>query len=141
MLRTHISPRSIFKEHEAGDGVLTAVVVHDDYVTFGSRDGHVYTRHAKNGEKHWERDLGSPVLSSPAVTKDAMYVATEDGMIYSLNINNGHVLWDYNARAIKAGLKFISSPAIANGKLYIGSSDRYILCVGGDEVDQTIEDR
>ncbi len=128
-------------EHKAGDGVLTAIVVHDDYVTFGSRDGHVYTLKATNGDIHREKDLGSPVLSSPAVTKDAMYVATEDGMIYSLNIANGDVLWEYNARTIKAGLKFISSPTIANEKLYIGSSLSYILCVGGDKVDQTIEDR
>lgn len=132
-------------EHEAGDAVLTAIVVHDDYVTFGSRDGHVYIRHAKNGEEHCTTYLGSPVVSSPAVTEDTVYAATESGMIYSLNITNGDILWEFNARTVKNRLKFISSPAIANGKLYIGSSDRYILCIGGDEVeqtgDQTIEDR
>ncbi len=137
----NIENGDIVWEYKAGDGVLTAIVVHNDYVTFGSRDGFVYTLKATNGEIHWTKPLGSPVLSSPAVTKNTMYVTSEAGMIYCLNIANGDVLWKYNARTIRAGLKFISSPAIANEKLYIGSSDRYILCVGSDEVDKTIEDR
>ncbi len=128
-------------EYEAGDGVFTAITVHNDFVTFGSRDGFVYTLTATDGELHWETDLGAAVVSSPAVTQDAVYAATNAGLIYCLAIDDGSVIWKYDSQNVKYGLKLLSSPAIANGKLYIGSSDRYIFCLGGEDPVPTVEDR
>ncbi len=128
-------------EYEAADAVLTAIVVHDDFVTFGSRDGFVYTLTATSGELHWETDLGAVIVSSPAVTQEAVYAATEAGVIYCLAIDDGSIIWEYDTQTVEYGLKLLSSPAIADGKLYIGSSDRYILCLGGKELVPTVEDR
>ncbi len=128
-------------EYEANDAVLTAISVHNGFVTFGSRDGFVYTLTATNGELHWKTSLSAVVVSSPAVTQDSVYVASEAGRIYSLNTEDGKIQWEYDTQDVKYGLNFISSPAIANGKLYIGSSDRYIFCLGGEDVEQTIGDR
>ena len=128
-------------EYEAADGVFTAIVVHNDFVTFGSRDGFVYTLTATSGELHWKTDLGAVVVSSPAVTKDAVYAATNAGLIYCLAIDDGSIIWKYDTQAVEYGLKLLSSPAIANGKLYIGSSGRYIFCLGDKESAPTVEDR
>lgn len=128
-------------EYEADDAVLTAIAVHNNFVTFGSRDGFVYTLTATEGEVHWKTYLKAPVVSSPAITQDSVYAATEAGRIYCLAINDGSIRWEYDTQNVKYGLKLLSSPAIANGKLYIGSSDRYIFCLGGKEVDQAFEDR
>ncbi len=128
-------------EYEAGDAVLTAIAVHNNYVTFGSRDGFVYTLAAADGELHWKTYLKGVVVSSPAVTQDTVYAATGSGSIYALNIEDGSIQWEYGTQDIEYGLKLYSSPAIANGKLYIGSSDRYIFCLGGKDSVQTIGDR
>ncbi len=128
-------------EYEAADGVFTAIAVHNDFVTFGSRDGFVYTLTAADGELHWKTDLGAVVVASPAVTQDAVYAATNAGLIYCLAIDDGSIIWKYDSRTVEYGLKLLSSPAIANGKLYIGSSDRYIFCLGGEDPVSTVEDR
>lgn len=128
-------------EYEAGDAVLTAAVVHNGYVTFGSRTNFVYTLNALNGEIHWKKNLGSPILSSPAVTEQSIYVATYQGKIYSLGVEDGHIQWEYDSDSDTNGVEFISSPAIANEKLYIGSGNRYIFCIGKKDTVEIVGDR
>ena len=128
-------------EYEAEDAVLTAIAIHNGYVTFGSRDGFVYTLSAPDGTLYWKADLGGAVVSSPAVTTEAVYVGTKDGRIYALAIENGKVEWEFDTRDVARNIELYSSPVVANGQLYIGSSDRYILCLGGNEPAQTPADR
>ncbi len=128
-------------EYEADDAVLTAIAVNDGNVIFGSRDGHVYSINASDGELHWKTYLKGVVVSSPAVTQDSVYAATGNGVIYSLANNDGSILWEYDAQVVEIGLNFMSSPAIANEKLYIGTNDRYIFCMGGADPVKTLGDR
>ncbi|MYF98059.1 PQQ-binding-like beta-propeller repeat protein [Candidatus Poribacteria bacterium] len=128
-------------EYEAEDAVLTAIAVHNGYVTFGSRDGYVYTLTATSGELHWRTYLQGAVVSSPAVTQDAVYAATGNGSIFSLSVNDGSIKWEYDTQNEDFSLNFMSSPAIANEKLYIGSNGRYIFCLGGTDPIKTIGDR
>ncbi len=128
-------------EYEAKDAVLTAIASHNGYVTFGARDGFVYTLIAKDGKKHWATELGAPVVSSPAVAANNVYVAAQNGRIYALSVDDGEVEWEFNMRDVARGIELYSSPAIANGHLYIGSSDRYIFCLGGKGSKQHHTDR
>lgn len=137
----HAETGDIMWEYEAADAVLTAIATHNGYVTFGSRDGFVYTLHATDGKRYWKTDLGGAVVSSPAVTPENVYVGTKDGRIYALATENGQVKWEFDTRDIARNLELYSSPVVANGRLYIGSSDRYILCLGGNEPAQTPANR
>ena len=128
-------------EHEAGDAVLTAIAVLNGYVTFGSRDGYVYSLQSTDGKLNWKTDLGDPVVSSPAVTTDTVYAATKNGYIYALSTTDGEIQWEFDTRIVTRNIEFYSSPAVANGLLYIGSSDRYIFCLGGDAVGRIIGNR
>ena len=128
-------------EHEAEDAVLTAIAVQNGYVTFGSRDGYVYSLQSTDGKLNWKTDLGGPVVSSPAVTIETVYAATKNGYIYALSVDNGKVQWEFDTGIINRNIELYSSPAIANGLLYIGSSDRYIFCFGGDEGREMIGNR
>ena len=128
-------------EEEVDDAIMSAMVLYKDHVIFGSRDGHVYSLTAKEGDRRWRKYMGGVVVSSPAVAQDAIYAATASGKIYSLSIFDGSINWEYDSVEVKYGLKFYSSPAIVNGKLYIGSSDRYIFCFGGNKTMPTVEDR
>lgn len=118
-------------EYEAEDSVLTAVVYRNGLVHFGSRDGGVYALNAADGVLSWKVDIGHAVVSSPAVTTDAVYAAANNGIIYKIDIGTGRVVWQFNTDKINEGEPIYSSPAIANGKLYIGLKD-YLLCLGGE---------
>ena len=122
-----------YGEYEAEDAVLTAIAIQNGYVTFGSRDGYVYSLQSTDGKLNWKTDLGGPVVSSPAVTMDTVYAATKNGYIYALSTGDGEVRWEFDMRIINRNIELYSSPAVANGRLYIGSSDRYIFCFGADE--------
>ena len=138
----HAETGEIVWEYEAKDAVHTAIANRDGKVTFGSRDGHVYTLAATDGELIWKTFLGGPIVSSPAVTPDAVYVGSNTGHVYALDFETGEVLWEFDVRYVRGvgrGIQFYSSPAIANGKLYIGSSGRYIFCLG-DAVPTQIPD-
>ena len=128
-------------EHEAKDAVLTAIAVQNGNVTFGSRDGSVYCLRATDGKRNWQTGLGNPVVSSPAVTPDTVYAATKNGNIYALSTDDGKVKWEFNTRTVTRNIELYSSPAVANGFVYIGSSDRYIFCLGGDNKNKIIGDR
>lgn len=128
-------------EYEAEDAVLTAIAVQDGYVIFGSRDGYVYSFRAIDGKLNWKTDLGGPVVSSPAVTPDIVYAAAKKGYIYALSTDTGEMQWEFDSRQVTRNIEFYSSPAVANGLLYIGSSDRYIFCLGGDPPSKTIGNR
>ena len=128
-------------EYEAKDAVLTAIAVHNGNVTFGSRDGSVYCLRATDGKRNWQTGLGAPVVSSPAITPDTVYAATKKGDIYALSTDDGKVKWEFNTRTVARNINLYSSPAVANGFVYIGSSDRYIFCLGGDNDDKIIGDR
>ena len=128
-------------EYEAEDAVLTAIAVQNGYVTFGSRDGYVYSLQATDGQLNWKTNLDGPVVSSPAVTMDTVYAATKNGYIYALSTDNGKVQWEFDTGIINRNIELYSSPAVANGSLYIGSSDRYIFCFGDDDTDKIIGNR
>ena len=115
--------------YELADAVLTAIAFHKGFVYFGSRDGHVYALKADDGQLHWKSSIGNPVVSSPAVTEEMVYVGANNGGIYGIDISNGDVKWWFDTHKIAGGLQIYSSPAIANGKLYVGA-DRYIFCLG-----------
>ena len=128
-------------EYEAGDAVITAIALKNDAVLFGSRDGFVYSLRATDGTLNWKTDLRGPVVSSPAVTMDAVYAATQNGRLYALSLDAGKVQSEFDTRLAARGIELYSSPAIANGLLYIGSSDRYIFCLGGETAGDITDNR
>ena len=128
-------------EHEAKDAVFTAIAIQNGSVTFGSRDGSVYCLRATDGKRNWQTGLGAPVVSSPAVTPDTVYAATKNGSIYALSTDDGEVKWEFNTRTVTRNIELYSSPAVANGFVYIGSSDRYIFCLGDANTNKIIGDR
>ena len=119
-------------EYEAEDSVLTAVAYRNGFVYFGSRDGGVYALNATDGALGWKSNIGHSVVSSPAVTEDSVYAGANNGVIYKIGIDDGHVVWQFDTDRITGGEPIYSSPAIVNGKLYIGLKD-YLVCLGGEE--------
>ena len=60
------------------------------------------------------------ISCSPAVANGVVYVASWDQKFYALNYETGQKLWS----GIIGSVDSPSSPAVSEGKVYIGSSNR-----------------
>jgi outer membrane protein assembly factor BamB len=54
-----------------------------------------------------------------------VFIGSNDGRFYVLSLSNGAKLWEFDA-----GAPFSASPAIANGRIVIGSQDGRLYCFG-----------
>jgi outer membrane protein assembly factor BamB len=62
--------------------------------------------------------LMTPVRSTPAVDSKNVYFAAENGTVMAVRISDGSVAWRYPSGSLIRG-----SPAVAGGKVYIGTQD------------------
>ncbi len=84
---------------------------------------------AETGAVLWSESPGGPTSilgDSPAVAKNVVYVGASvpgqhgsfSGMLYALNAKTGKTIW---SASVASGIT--SSPAVANGVVYVGSDD------------------
>jgi outer membrane protein assembly factor BamB len=112
--------------YATGSFVESSPAVVNGVVYFGSHDGNIYALNANTGAKLWSYTTGGPIFPSPVVANGVVYITgnanTINGAynVYALNASTGVLLWSY---ANDAG---DSSPAVANGMVYIGSADGYV---------------
>ena len=109
---------------------FSSPAVFDDSVFVGSSNGTVYRMNATDGRVEWStRLLGetgfSGITSSPKIVFDSLYIGTFNesggpGEIVSLWVSNGTVGW-----RTETGSVHFSSPAYADGTLYVGVAGRY----------------
>jgi outer membrane protein assembly factor BamB len=108
----------------------------------GGTDGKLYALDAKTGALRWSFKTGSRIVSSPAAAKGVVYTLSYDGNLYAVNARDGTLKWKFAtggerrfaARHIH-GIDppgetmpdpydvYLSSPAVADGTVYFGSSD------------------
>jgi outer membrane protein assembly factor BamB len=72
-----------------------------------------------------ELKMGRQVVDAAmAVAGDTLFMASENGVLYFLNARTGAVL-----KTLRLGGKIFSSPAVADGRLYVGCQDGKLYCV------------
>ncbi|HEU0003570.1 MAG TPA: PQQ-binding-like beta-propeller repeat protein [Ktedonobacteraceae bacterium] len=88
-------------------------------VYFGSFDGNVYALDATTGARKWTYRTGNNVYNSLAVAGGVVYVGAGDGNVYALDATTGAKKWTYRIGGLLGPT--ITSPAVANGIVYVGS--------------------
>jgi outer membrane protein assembly factor BamB len=111
--------------------------VANNKVFVGSSSGAAYINclYTSNGTIIWQYNIGGQIHSSPSVVNGYVYVGSTNGYLYCLdedgftdgnqgwtgegNVGPGYgdVIWSYNV-----GGQIWGSPAISDGRLYIGST-------------------
>lgn len=119
------------------DSVLGALSTDDDIVICPVANGSVQALDLKTGKPRWSVQANgrSPVLAGTAFTDDSIYVVTKDGYLVRLASADGTVqektYINDPQRPGASGLS-ISSPSVANGRVYVGSETGGLRCyVGG----------
>jgi outer membrane protein assembly factor BamB len=112
------------------DAVLTAVVHAAGRLFVGCRDGRAYALDATTGAIAWSTALGGPIVASPAWDGKNLYVAGGKG-VTCLDPATGKIRWDLDLTLHTAPeLQLFSSPAVAGGRLFLGTSREKLICVG-----------
>jgi outer membrane protein assembly factor BamB len=91
-------------------------------VYVGSKDSNFYCVLASTGEIVWKCPTVAAIGSSPAYEDGIVYFSS-NYEVHAVNTSNGHELW----RTFTASGD--NTPALYNGRLYIGSGDGDILCL------------
>lgn len=118
--------------------VVTSIASYGDYVfaahsKSASVSGNLQGLYASSGALSWTyADKNKGYFSgSPIIYDDKVYIASEGksdsspGVIYCLRARDGKLLWH-----IENTSGFISPPAMAGNKLFIGGADGKLYCFG-----------
>ena len=116
----------------------TSPVINGEYIIAVSENGTVYSINKKTHELFWKTRLIYRVFSTPAVFEDLIIISTAGG-VFALDKNNGDILWENEIQQespfssfdnlMNAQASFDSSPAIADGKVYVGLRSGLFLCL------------
>jgi len=107
--------------------VLGSVAVAAGRVYFCTVAGAVHCADRRTGRPVARFDAHAPIKASPAVADRHVYVITEAGMLYGLDRRTLEPVWEYRVGTRR---QCISSPAVARGRVYVGTQEDGFVCVG-----------
>lgn len=108
--------------------IHTTPALHNGILYIGSWDNYLYAIDAKTGIEKWKFKTGdvapmSGIQASVTIYEDKVYFGARDAFFYALNAKTGDLVWKYSAE----GSWILSTAAVKDNKLYVGSSDTYLL--------------
>ncbi|RPI62576.1 MAG: hypothetical protein EHM48_03865 [Planctomycetaceae bacterium] len=104
--------------------ILGAVAVSNGKVYAGCQDGILYCLNMK-GELVDKWDSHSPIITSPVAAQNTIYVVTQSGTLYGLDLVTFKPVWE-----VSLDKSVISSPIVTKGRVYVGTDNHGLLCVG-----------
>lgn len=112
------------------NGTISNAVLADSAVCLGGKN-RFSCFNATSGEPIWDFETEGKVDSTSAIHNGRIYFATNTakGTIYALNLSNGNLLWFYRLIPPEGSYyNIMSSPVIAEQKLFIGSDSGHVYC-------------
>ncbi|MCK4235383.1 PQQ-binding-like beta-propeller repeat protein [candidate division WOR-3 bacterium] len=88
----------------------------------------VYAINAKTGNIKWKYTYTHSLWGTPAIINDALYIRSIDSYIHAISLKDGKLLWKFKTDSGAYG--GIYSPTVAQGLIFIGSTDRNLYIIG-----------
>ena len=111
------------------NGTWSTPSIYGDTVIWATKPGYIYGLDRETGAERWKLKVNGPMLSSSVVVDGVLVQADGRGIIHAWDLGDGHSepteRW-----SIDVGLNIESTPAIWNGRIYVGSRDGYFYCIG-----------
>lgn len=114
----------------AGGDISGSIAVVGAVAYVGSGDGALLALDLETGRERWRANVGSPIHSTPAVGGGFVFVAGRDGRISAFDSRTGEPRWTFEtgvelplAWGHESGDIYISSPALVDGRIYVGAGD------------------
>lgn len=106
---------------QVGLYVRSSPAVVDGVVYFGDWLGSLYALDAKTGSTKWTFNTFGPVIPSPTVVDGIIYIGSKFPCLYAIDAQTGEQKWCFK---YPANIPWVeSSAALADGVVYVGSSD------------------
>jgi len=116
--------------YHTGGYVMSSPAIANGILYVGSDDGNLYAFNTANGKLLWKDNVDTNpifgIVSAPVVANGVVYATCYDNdLIFAVNAQTGAMIWTAHAQYHMSR----SSPAIANGVLYVGSADKYVYAL------------
>ncbi len=128
-----LKTQAIAWKFTVGDTVLGSAAIDGDKIYFGSRDKNIYCI-STDGKLLHKWNAHAPLVTSPSIGDKTVYIVSDTGQIWGLDKKTFAPVWD-----ISLNSPTMSSPCVARGHVYIGTTSNGLVCVGqpGGEAEKT----
>jgi len=126
VLCVDVATKSVAWKFTTDRTVLGCVVAGEDRVFCATRGGTVYAL-SYDGRELARWNARSPIIASPALTERYLYIVTDAGRLFALDRSTLQPVWEV---AVSGGAGNVSSPAVARGKVYVGTVENGLVCAG-----------
>jgi outer membrane protein assembly factor BamB len=118
-------------------GIYTTPMISNGRLYIGSEDDNLYRLNAETGDMIWNFSAPRHIYSSASVSDGRVFIhslGSPNGFLFALPeedpngdgvITDNEVLWSFETGDWDGG----SSPALADGKVVVGSRDRNLYCL------------
>ncbi|MBV8198428.1 MAG: PQQ-binding-like beta-propeller repeat protein [Candidatus Eremiobacteraeota bacterium] len=140
--------KSVRWRFRTGGRIFSSPTVHAGLIFVGSADDNEYAVKESDGSRVWKFATKGPVRSSAAVAYGSVFFSSADGNVYAVDEARGSQRWRFRTggerRFTAPGIHgmlphhemmpdpydlFLSSPAVSNGTVYVGSGDHNIYAL------------
>jgi outer membrane protein assembly factor BamB len=113
------------------DAVLTAIAAGTKAVIAGCRDGNLYAFDPESGTPRWKASAGGAVVASPLVSEREAAAISAAGRLIVVNVETGEERARVEvSRFLGDEVTVFSSPALASGRVVLGTSRGAVLSLG-----------
>ncbi len=117
-------PEKFWEQYDYLSDVPSPVAT-DKYLFLATSYGVVVCHDAKTGTLLWEKEFDNGFYSSPILVEDKIYLLDVTGIMHVFKADKEYV----SLGESKLGEKVVSTPAFANGRVYI-RADKNLYCIG-----------
>jgi outer membrane protein assembly factor BamB len=122
----------VWSQKDAGDGksgVWGTPAVFEDLVIYATYSGRAVGLDRATGAVRWEKRLPSPLMGSPSVVDGIWIQGDCGGVLHAYDVRDRHAdppeMWQ-----VPLGSCIESTPAIWNGRIYIGTRGGFVHGIG-----------
>jgi outer membrane protein assembly factor BamB len=94
-------------------------------IVAGGCDSYLHIINAKSGKETGKVNVGTYIAESPALSDNLAFVGDYDGNFICIDISKKTIKWKFTNPKISP---FLSSPAVDNDRVIIGSNDKKVYC-------------
>ena len=112
----------------------TSPIVVGSNVIVGSESGDIYALDRKTGKPDWQVSTAGAVKGGLALDEGVLYGANYAGEVFALRASNGAFVWRSSTQgsSFDRGGPVYSTPAVAFGRVYLGSIDNRVYSFDQD---------
>lgn len=112
----------------------TSPVVFGRSVIVGSESGEVFALDVKTGKVRWQVSTAGNVKGGLALDDGILYGANYAGEVFAIRASNGSFVWRGSTQGLSFGRggPVYSTPAVAFGRVYLGSIDGRVYSFDAD---------